>query len=928
MKKLTKALLGLLIGAAAACSVAAFAACEQVSVHVHEWADDYTVDVAATCTEDGSKSIHCKSCNETKDITVIEATGHVWATEYTVDAEPTCTEAGSKSYHCTIDGCNGTNESTEIAATGHVWATEYTIDAQPTCTEAGSKSKHCTVEGCNGTNESTEIAATGHVWSEEYTVDFEPTCIEIGSKSKHCTVEGCGATGESVEILATGHLATEYAATQSTCAVKGHDAYWQCENCEKYFSDADCLSSIDAPVEYALAEHTYDWFDSQKNYQAATCTEDGHQSYYACTVCDAKFAGTDGVKLLNPISDEDWIANYEIPAAHASVTQRTVKAATCTANGYSQSHFYCSKCKSSAWDREFMRPMTSEEVTAVTIKSLGHDYSDEWTVDTAATCSKVGYQSHHCTRTGCSSYTGRTTINMLPHTWDESEYVIDVAATCQAAGSKSYHCSECGATNADSAVAVPVDENAHAWSARYFALTPATCMAEGTHTKYCMLCGEQQAPTTAPVDPYAHTFASEWTVDVEPTCTTSGSKSLHCTVEGCDGQSHVTQIPTLGHNYEWQFDGLNGTSTCTNGCGDTNGTYTLPAEAAGKTVNNVVEVDAAGKHWDAIVGANFVSATQNVHYMDIVADKSGTYLFSFEYLSTETQLMFNSVSINGTSANSKATITRVGAARSNIVSVELPVLAGETISLYLSVNSSKYSNYIMKVELTNEIEGKSLSYGNNTVNVTVSNNTDGVDSYTFTPDETKTYGLTVPEGVTVGIGNKPLISSGTYADFEATKGKAIVFSFTHEEVGEYTVTIGEMQPKVLELGTAVAPSLQGHTLVGYKVADGVAPGKYTLTFTGQFLMARKYPYGYLWLQVNGSGDYNDMTDDNSLYIHAGATTDKPGYECNCKTTSSWTVTLELTAGDVIYLTLDKSFGENYKEEGSASVLSMTLTKAA
>ena len=43
------------------------------TVHVHEWESDYTVDLEPTCTEKGSKSIHCKTCEATKSVTEIPA---------------------------------------------------------------------------------------------------------------------------------------------------------------------------------------------------------------------------------------------------------------------------------------------------------------------------------------------------------------------------------------------------------------------------------------------------------------------------------------------------------------------------------------------------------------------------------------------------------------------------------------------------------------------------------------------------------------------------------------------------------------------------------------------------------------------------------------------------------------------------------------
>lgn len=59
----------------------------------HDWADDFTVDKEATCTEDGSKFIHCKNCDATKDSTVIPAIGHI-DTELRGAKPATCTDEG------------------------------------------------------------------------------------------------------------------------------------------------------------------------------------------------------------------------------------------------------------------------------------------------------------------------------------------------------------------------------------------------------------------------------------------------------------------------------------------------------------------------------------------------------------------------------------------------------------------------------------------------------------------------------------------------------------------------------------------------------------------------------------------------------------------------------------------------------------------
>lgn len=63
------------------------------TVHVHEWDGDYTFDVEPTCTEKGSKSIHCKICKATKSMTEIPATNHANKTEH-AQQDATCTKNG------------------------------------------------------------------------------------------------------------------------------------------------------------------------------------------------------------------------------------------------------------------------------------------------------------------------------------------------------------------------------------------------------------------------------------------------------------------------------------------------------------------------------------------------------------------------------------------------------------------------------------------------------------------------------------------------------------------------------------------------------------------------------------------------------------------------------------------------------------------
>lgn len=80
----------------------------------HKYSSDWTVDTAATCTKDGSKSQHCERCDAKGNITVIPATGHTF--EWVIDKEATATEAGLKHEECTV--CGYAKAAVEIPATG------------------------------------------------------------------------------------------------------------------------------------------------------------------------------------------------------------------------------------------------------------------------------------------------------------------------------------------------------------------------------------------------------------------------------------------------------------------------------------------------------------------------------------------------------------------------------------------------------------------------------------------------------------------------------------------------------------------------------------------------------------------------------------------------------------------------------------------
>lgn len=156
-------------------------------VHTHELV---TETVPATCTEKGTVTTKCKTCDytETKEI---PALNHDMRFDSKVEA--TETTEGYTLNKCTR--CGATEKTDIVAPYGHTHSYTQTARVEPTCTENGSVTYTCS--GC-GNSYSEIIAAKGHN-SSDWIIDKEPTSTESGSKHTECTA--CGAVLKT-EIIA------------------------------------------------------------------------------------------------------------------------------------------------------------------------------------------------------------------------------------------------------------------------------------------------------------------------------------------------------------------------------------------------------------------------------------------------------------------------------------------------------------------------------------------------------------------------------------------------------------------------------------------------------------------------------------------------------------------------------------------------------
>jgi len=535
----------------------------------HDYSIEWTVDIAPTCTIVGSKSHHCTRCNDKADVTEISATGHSWSNWYETQA-PTCITTGIDERECSVCHEKEARTTDALGHTNAIPVIENKINA--TCIADGhyDSATYCSVCQAEINRETKVIEKLGH--GEILHSGKPATCTTSGWK-EYVTCSRCDHTTYEV-IEALGHDEIPHSGKAPTCTEYGWKEYVTCSRCD-YSTYEELPATGHKASEWIIDEEATYEKDGHKHKECIvcgeileestipmlshtyvsvvtppTCTEQGYTTH-TCSDC-----GNSYVDDYVPATGHSWSGWYETQAPTCTATgiderecsachekeTRTTDAfghtnaipvvenrveATCTTDGSYDSVTYCSVCKV-----ELIRETR-------TIVKLGHDYSVEWTVDIAPTCTTVGSKSHHCTR--CNDKADVTEISATGHSW--SNWYETQAPTCITTGIDERECSVCytketrisdalGHTNA-----IPVIENK----------IDATCTVNGQYDSviYCTVCQAEISRETKTIVKLGHDYSVEWTVDVAPTCTTAGSKSHHCT--RCDDKADVTEISATGH---------------------------------------------------------------------------------------------------------------------------------------------------------------------------------------------------------------------------------------------------------------------------------------------------------------------------------------------------------------------------------------------
>ena len=180
-----------------------------------EYGDALGHDFTTSWTHDDNE--HWKQCSrcDIKD----DVSPHTWDNG-TITTAPTCTKAGEETYSCTECGATKTEP---IDATGHSWKSDWTSDATHHWHE-------CANENCDVTDNAGKKGYAEHSGGKA-------TCTQ------NAVCEFCKASYGSPDQ--NNHTDLKHIdAKAATAAEEGNIAYWYCDGCKKYFSDAAAIKEI------------------------------------------------------------------------------------------------------------------------------------------------------------------------------------------------------------------------------------------------------------------------------------------------------------------------------------------------------------------------------------------------------------------------------------------------------------------------------------------------------------------------------------------------------------------------------------------------------------------------------------------------------------------------------------------------------------
>lgn len=443
----------------------------------------YVNQCAADCQNDGyTGDYKCMDCGEVfiKGTTISKGNHNYELSNYKV---ATCTSDGyTGDYICT--GCGDVSSKGEaVAKKAHnLYSNNYKA---ATCTENGFSGDSVCLD-CKATiSEGKVLALLGH---RSVLINYrDATCTEDGySGDQICSVcKVFVSTGKTIEK--TGHKTSLYNRKEATATESGYTGNLICDVCSTVIEKGKVIP----------ANHQHSLITT--NAKEPSCSQEGYTGDLVCTSCGYTQAGSAIEKQSHQCS------------------QSTVDA-TCTTEGYVLNS--CNNC-----DHEYKSDI---------VPALEHNWDEEWTVDSPATCTEDGSQHKNCSR--CDELLTEV-INSTGHAL--SEPVNVTSPTCTQSGySGDRSCNNCDHIEYGSTV----DATGHSYDAT---VTEPNCVAKGFTTYVCSICSDRYVDNYT--DATGHTLGEPANA-TSPTCTESGYSGDRSCIN-CTHIEYGSTVEATGHSF-------------------------------------------------------------------------------------------------------------------------------------------------------------------------------------------------------------------------------------------------------------------------------------------------------------------------------------------------------------------------------------------
>lgn len=822
----------------------------------HDWGE-WTLTTPASCESAAEQTRTCKHDSAHKETRAFgEARGHSWD-EGTVTTPATCTSAGEKTFTCTADGCEKTKtEPVAVDSSAHKWG-EWTEKTPATCTESKVEERTCAHDSAHKETRKSG-APLGHKW-DEGTVTTLPQVGVAGEKTFTCTVTGCGAT-KTEPVPALDHTHSYTGEWQ-----KDASGHW------KVCDGSDCNEKS------MQAEH--DW-DEGAVTTPATCSAAGVKTF-TCETC--------GFTKTEPVPVD--------ATAHKWGEWADKTAATCTA----------------AKTQERVCEHNPEHKDTQTVgEPLGHVFG-AWTLKTAPTANDAGTAEKTCTHDGCSEKHSA----QMPPLGDAAYTKGEDTATCTEAGEMQYTL-----TLEEEQFSFTVATQAKGHNLLAMPAQQATCMDKGNqaywvcgHCRQLFSDAEGKNDIDAPVETPIEKHALVHKDGKEASCTEDGFEEYyecdwcHVKFEDYNGETVLASPAVIPAHHTVKEAAPTAEAT--------DGTILKDeCEVCGEVLNEYYFVNTT--RGSTVPTKNLYLKIARPGNFELTLESDYVYTFEMQPFTTAKQAFISGVYLNDRNnkvAYSARSAAAVNSSYTNIA--EHIVQDDNTIKFVFNAKNHKGEKLIVEYQsiidfkLYITAEDKSLKYGENIITITEANASyDSSERYTFTSEETKTYSVTVPAGMTVCIGDDEFTADEGNAsvNFEGTADTPITMVFINGKTGEFTVTIGEAVKEKIEVNKAFSldiPSGGAKEMTSVELGNSVAEGKYKITIT---LVKGNLRNCYLFMAVNGDPTYDEMGFNGSTFNGVGVglmfsqfhTNNPDVYSGNCMAMGKYEVTTTLKAGDVLH----------------------------